>query len=210
MMSRERSPLSQRGFTLLEVIVTVAVTGILLLISIPAMLGMLNRMRLTGIARETATLMQVARLEAIKMSAPVEVNYDVTLNRLMAFVDFDRDGTEDTTDRRLSSEVRLPRRIEFRGPADAAPNGANAIDGWDDAPANLGPIFNPDGSVDRVGAYRFRDPSGQIIEVRIETPATGRIALKKWDTALSKFYAQKEENREWIWYDSGTRPIPPP
>mgnify|MGYP001581768365 FL=1 len=154
--------------------------------------------------------MQVARLEAIKLSAPVEVNYDSTRNRLVAFVDFDRDGVEDSTDRRLASEVRLPRRVEFRGPSDGVPNGPNAIDGWDNVPANLGPIFNPDGSVDRVGAYRFTDPSGQIIEVRVETPATGRIALKKWDSGLGRFFAQREENREWIWYDTGTRPIPPP
>ena len=207
MKLRLRNASAQHGFTLVEALVTIAVTGILLLISIPAFLGMLNRMRLTGIARESATLMQVARLEAIKMSAPVEIQYEASGNRLMGFVDFDRDGIEGATDRRLTSEVRLPMRVEFRGPGDAAPNGANAIDGWDDAPAKLGPTFNPDGSVDRVGAYRFTDSAGQILEVRIETPATGRIALRKWDSALTRFYAQKEENREWIWHGSGTQPI---
>lgn len=207
MNTRPQLPDSERGFTLIEALVTVAVIGILLLITIPAMLGMLNRMQLTGISREAATLMQVARLEAIKMSAPVEVRYDAAQKRLYAFVDFDRDGIENGADRRLSAEARLPRRVEFRGPGDAAPNGANAIDGWDDPPAKPGPTFLPDGSVDRVGAFRFTDSAGQVIEVRVETPATGRIALKKWDNALSRFFAQKEENREWIWFGSGTRPI---
>ncbi|MEZ5314473.1 MAG: GspH/FimT family pseudopilin [Thermoanaerobaculia bacterium] len=207
MTNRPLPAAAERGFTLIEALITVAVIGILILITIPAMLGMLNRMQLTGVSRETATLMQVARLEAIKMSAPVEVRYDSTQNRLIAFLDFDRDGIRNGADRLLSAEVRLPRRVQFRGPGDAAPNGANAVDGWDDAPAKPGPTFLPDGSVDRVGAFRFMDSGGQIIEVRVETPATGRIAMKKWDSVLSKFYAQKEENREWIWFDSGTRPI---
>ena len=200
MPDSDSSPRSQRGFTLIEAVITVALLGILLLIGLPTVLGTLNRTRLTGTTREIATLLQVARLEAIKMDAPVEVNYDVGSNSFISFVDMDRDGLESAPDRRLGSVIRVPRKIEFRGPGDAAPNGANAIDGWDNAPANPGPVFRPDGSADRVGAYRFRDSNNNILEVRIETPATGRMILRKWDPALDIFYAHLENDRRWEWY----------
>ena len=41
-------------------------------------LNMLNRFKLSGTTRELASLMQAARLEAIKMNAPAHVNYDAS------------------------------------------------------------------------------------------------------------------------------------
>src|SRR6187401_2556129 len=82
----------QAGFTLMEMIVVVAIIGILALISAPAFLRMINRYKLTGTAREVNSLMQAARLEAIKLNAPAQVNYDATTNEFIAWVDLDRDG----------------------------------------------------------------------------------------------------------------------
>lgn len=199
---------NQKGFTLVEAIITVAVIGILVMIGVPTFIGSLSRSRLTGTAREVATLMQVARLEAIKLNAPTEVNYDATANQFFVFVDIDRNGVESAADHRLTSVVRPSRKIQFRGPADAVPNGPDAIDIWDDAPANTGPIFNPDGSADRAGAYRFHSEGNNYIEVRIETPATGRIALRKWDSVLNAYFAHLESNRVWIWHGTGTETKP--
>ena len=65
---------------------------------------------------EAATLFQVARLEAIKFNVPVKVVFEVTEKRFHAFVDQDRDGIEDATERRLPLTVILPLKVDLRGP----------------------------------------------------------------------------------------------
>ncbi len=188
----------EEGFTILEALVVVFIVGILVLMVAPAFLNMFNRIKLTGTAREIASLMQAARMESIKMGAPAFVVYDTAENRFYAFVDLDRDGTESDADRVLAATVPVPTKVEFRGPGDGAIAGTNAIDGWDDAPAQEGPIFRSDGSVDRVGAYRLRDSNGNYLEVRVETPATGRIVLRKRDED-GVFYLNGESGHNWTW-----------
>lgn len=189
----------QTGFTLIETLIVLGVIGILILISVPSFLRMMNRYRLTGTTREVASLMQAARLEAIKLNTPAQVNYDATTNTFIAWVDMDRDNAFTGADRLLAATVIIPATVSFQGPGDAGPNGANAIDGWDDAPAQLGPIFRPDGSVDRVGAFRLKDRDNNYIEVRVETPATGRLALRKQDRGDGIFYLNGEAGHKWEW-----------
>jgi len=201
-MRAARRPILNRqtGFSLMEMIVVVAVIGILALISAPSFLRMMNRFKLTGTTRELSSLMQATRLESIKMNAPAQVNYDAASNTFIAFVDLDRDQTLSAPDRILAGRVIVPRKVDFWGPGDAAANGVNAIDGWDDAPVRLGPVFNPDGSVDRVGAFRLKDSNENFLEVRVETPATGRIVLKKWFPADTAFFLNGESGHKWVWY----------
>ncbi len=191
----------EAGFTLLEMLIVLLLLGILAVIGIPALLNILNRLKLTGNAREVATLMQVARLEAVKLNAPAEVNYDAPNRLFFAFVDLDFDGAFDpTVDRQISGQMPLASGVSLWGPTDPGPDDTNAIDGWDvGAGANPGPIFNPDGSAQRVGAYRLRDRRNNVIEVRIETPATGRVILQKWFPALTQFYENGEQGHRWVW-----------
>ncbi|MBP9144632.1 MAG: GspH/FimT family pseudopilin [Thermoanaerobaculia bacterium] len=191
--ARRRTCTRQAGFTLIESLVVVAVIGILVLISAPAFLKMMNRFKLTGTTRELTSLMQAARQEAIKMNAPAQVNYDATSNSFFAFVDLDRDQVLSAPDRILAARIPVPKKVEFRGPGDAGVNGANAIDGWDDAPSvRLGPVFNPDGSADRVGSFRLKDSNDNFLEVRIQMPATGRIVLRKYFDAEDAFFVNGE------------------
>ncbi|AOX99657.1 Tfp pilus assembly protein FimT/FimU [Jeongeupia sp. USM3] len=63
----------QRGFTLIELMATVAVLGILLAIGIPSFTDLLNRKRLESVGNNTLSLIAYAKSEALKR------NVDVTL-----------------------------------------------------------------------------------------------------------------------------------
>lgn len=62
-------PKRARGFTLIEVMVTVAVLGVLGAVAFPGMSDYLDRQRLVGQVRAIASVTQLARAEAIKRSA---------------------------------------------------------------------------------------------------------------------------------------------
>ncbi|MCG8276163.1 GspH/FimT family pseudopilin [Stenotrophomonas sp. NLF4-10] len=60
-----------RGFSLLELMVTVAVLAILMAIAVPGFSALINRDRLTSQANELVAVIQYARSEAVRLNGPV-------------------------------------------------------------------------------------------------------------------------------------------
>lgn len=56
---------SKKGFTLVEMLVVVALIAILASIGVPSLLNMMNRIRLTRATRDVSIALQAARLKAI-------------------------------------------------------------------------------------------------------------------------------------------------
>lgn len=64
------------GFTLIELMIGVAVLAILLSVAVPSFQNLIERRRVTAAAESILSALQLARSEAIKQNSTVEVNFD--------------------------------------------------------------------------------------------------------------------------------------
>jgi prepilin-type N-terminal cleavage/methylation domain-containing protein len=188
------------GFTLLELLVVLALIGVAVLFGFPAIQNMIQRSKLEGAARQTASLMQRARLESVKLGTPVTVLADLPADRVLLFTDLNADGVRNGTDRSLIGDAgyQLPAFIDFWGPPDPAPDGASAVDGFTETATAGWAIFDPDGSAREAGAFRFGDVKGNFLEVRVDPPATARVEVQK-HVSGTVWQARAEGDKAWEW-----------
>lgn len=112
-------PAKSSGFTLIELMITIAIAGILLAIGIPSFKSTLSSNRLTSYANEFVTALNLARSEAIKRGQPVSIrksgpNWESGW-RLFTDANGDGDG-EDAGDTLLREEsTGLPSTFTLRG-----------------------------------------------------------------------------------------------
>lgn len=95
---------SECGFTLLELMIAVAVVGIAAAIGYPGMTAVISNGRLAGAANEMVVTLQLARLEAVRLNRTVTVCRSVdgvrcstgaVWNSWITVTDVDRDGAVD-------------------------------------------------------------------------------------------------------------------
>jgi len=199
-MGRKERRRAESGFTFIEIVVVLAVIGLMAAWGIPALLQTLNRVKMTSFTRETAIFMQRARSEAIKRgTARVDYQNAATCSLgvpcIVAFAG--------TTSDIIAGPYPLPNGIQLWAPLDATAEGINAIVGWDDtATPNPGPVYNSDGSVDAPGAFRFRDHQGNYLEVRIEFISTAKPSIRKWfggGDPDANWHENGEKGFKWTW-----------
>jgi type IV fimbrial biogenesis protein FimT len=106
------------GFTLLELIVTVAIISIIAAIAYPSMTELVNANRLAGGANEMVASLQLARMEAVRLNTTVTVcrstdgatcSVGGTWNSWIIIADADRDGAVDDVLR--TSSVNAPLQV---------------------------------------------------------------------------------------------------
>lgn len=73
-----RKSQNEAGFTLMEMIVAIAVSMIVLAVGTPSFLSWMPTIRLTSAARQVATDLQVARMKAISQNANNTVTFNTT------------------------------------------------------------------------------------------------------------------------------------
>jgi len=200
-----------QGFTLLEVLVVLAVLGIALTFGLPSLTQLITRSKLEAEARETSTLLQRARLEAIKRRVQTVVLADPAAGTLTAFADVDGATADDPPDLELNPvagelardtdytirTIDVSARVQMAGPG-AQP----AIEGLTlDPSGNRVAVFLPTGAAVSVGSLRFADTAGfNFLEVRIEPAGTGRVAIRKWNRDRAAWLARREGGIPWKWY----------
>ena len=172
----------ERGFTLVEMLVVLAILSIAVLLAAPFMSKQIQRSKLIGVAQQAAGMMRLARMDAIKTSLCSFVQIDPESGRVEALSDRDGDCLPSAGDERLG-EVTLPNGVTF-----ASPCGADAASVRDFTPRvglSSVAVFRGDGSAQDSGAFRFQavelggaDPN--YLEVFLWPQATARVRVRKW------------------------------
>lgn len=172
-----------------------AILGILVAIVMPSFTVVLRRGKVEGVATETGMLMQRARYEAIRRGAPIAVEVQYSDASVSLIVDVDRDGVPEYR----TASVFLPPGIEMRGPGETEPAGPEAVVGFAEDANGGRVIFDATGAADAPGAFRLGDGFGNLLEVRVDPPATGHLLVRKWDAA-DGVWREENEDGGWTWY----------
>ncbi len=118
---------SSSGYTLMELMVTISIAGILISVAIPSFTSIISSNRLTTYANELVTALNLARSEAIKRGGSVTVrkvdDYSFTNLGTSAnwedgwdvFTDIDNDGKFETGDVLIRTYAHLPSSYTLRG-----------------------------------------------------------------------------------------------
>ena len=89
------------GFTLVEIIITVFLIGIVGSVAVTSAVNILPRMRIDRASSRLAFQLQQARSEAIARNQNIFINLDSTANTLTIWVDRNRDGERDADEVRV-------------------------------------------------------------------------------------------------------------
>lgn len=115
-----RRPAGARGFTLVELMITVAVIGILAVVAVPAMTDMINNSRLRGQSEEVTAALQLARSEALRRNQRITACASASGTSCAAsanrFVVYWQDPSNAATTE-MVREISMPGSVQVSGSA---------------------------------------------------------------------------------------------
>ncbi|MFP5286735.1 MAG: GspH/FimT family pseudopilin, partial [Thermoanaerobaculia bacterium] len=172
----------ERGFTLVEMLVVIAIMSIAVLLAAPYLTQQIQRSKLIGVAQQAAGLMRLARMDAIKTSRCAMVLIDPVRGQMEVLSDRDGNCRPSAPDERLS-EVILPNGVSFASPCGTDAASVRGLTTRAGLPSVA--VFQNDGSALAPGAFRFKavelgGASPNYLEVLVWPAATARVQVRKW------------------------------
>jgi prepilin-type N-terminal cleavage/methylation domain-containing protein len=198
----------ERGFTLVEMLVVIAILFIAVMLSAPYLSKQIQRSKLIGVAQQASGLMRMARMDAIKTSRCSMVRINPTDGFVEALSDRDGNCLPSAPDVRIG-EVTLPNSVAFASPCGA---GAASVRDFTAVAGNPSvAVFRSDGAAENSGAFRFRavelgGAAPNYLEVFLSPKATARIQVRKWkgpalggDCNDNLLWHTNGEGGSWTW-----------
>lgn len=157
-----------RGFSLIEVLVTIAVLAIIVSVGLPSFLDMLGKQRLKGAAEAIYSDLQLTRMEAIKRNTNVFLSFQGSGTEAWCYAMSAGAACDCTTAGSCQVEAGVNSRVVDGGNFDGVTLTENFT-----ADATL---FNPDrGTTNRSGTVRVSLADGRSIDVVLTT--LGRVRI---------------------------------
>lgn len=172
----------ERGFTLVEMLVVIAIMSIAVLLAAPFLSKQIQRSKLIGVAQQAAGMMRQARMDAIKRSQCSMVRIDPAGGRLEVLSDRDGNCLPSAPDERIG-ELILPNSVSFTSPCGVDAGSVRGLTPIVGQPSVA--VFRSDGSALDPGAFRFEavelgGAAPNYLEVLLSPAATARVQVRKW------------------------------
>ena len=175
----------ERGFTLVESLVVVAILFIAVMIAAPFLSKQIQRSKVVGAANQVGGLMRLARLDAIKTSQFGCVTVEGNV------IGFSSASETCATRTKLlaGGQVQLPKNVTA------------AVSGFTAGTPRVA-VFRSDGSLRDIGEVRLEIPElgggRHCMRVQVAPAATGRVVIEKWD-ATSNIWHTNGSPKSWDW-----------